>query len=148
MKVIFLKDLKGQGKKGDVKEVSDGYANNFLIAKGYAKQATSGVVNLVEQQKNSEKRKKDQIKEEALRLAEQLKNTQITIKAKAGEAGRLFGAVTNKQIAEELEKHRIEIDKRKIILDEPIRLLGSSVIQVKLHHEVTATLTVTIIDEK
>ncbi len=148
MRIVFLKDLKGQGKKGDIKEVSDGYANNFLIARGYAKLATQGTVSQIEQQKMSEQRKKDLVREEAEKLASKLKASQVTIKAKAGESGRLFGAITNKQIVEHLETLGIALDKRKLLLDEPIRILGITEVKVKLHSDVIATLMVNIIDEK
>jgi large subunit ribosomal protein L9 len=148
MKVVFLKDVKGQGKKGEVKEVSDGYANHFLIAQGLAKPATSGAVNQIAQQKKSEQFKKDREKEEAQKLADQITSLQITIKAKAGEGGKLFGAITNKQISEELEQKNLIIDKRKLLMDEPIRHLGVSEINVKLHHDVIANLKIQVIDEK
>lgn len=148
MKVIFLKDLKGQGKKGEIKEVSDGYGDNFLIKQGYAKLATQGTINQLQQEKQSEQRKKDIVKEQAQQLAAQIENTTITMKAKAGDAGRLFGAITSKHIAEELEKKKIKIDKRKMVLEDPIRNLGVTLIHIKLHPEVTAKLTVQIIEEK
>lgn len=146
MKIIFIKDLKGQGKKGEIKEVSDGYANNFLISKGYAQLATQGVINQVEQEKNSEQRKKDLLKEQAHQLANKMKTITITMRAKAGEGGKLFGAITSKQVADELEKQKILVDKRKILLEEPIRTLGVHLIQIKVHQEITASLSVHVID--
>jgi large subunit ribosomal protein L9 len=148
MKVIFLKDVKGQGKKGEMKEVSDGYANNFLLANGYAKLATQGVMNQIEQEKSSEEHKKKVIKEQAQQLANQINATTIMMTAKAGEGGRLFGAITTKQIAEQLEKKNITVDKRKMLLEDPIRTLGITIIEIKLHPEVTAKLTVQITEEK
>lgn len=148
MKVVFLKDLKGQGKKGEIKEVSEGYANNFLIARGYAAAATEGAVKTLDNQKKAEQRRKEQEKEDAQKLGAKLDELTVQIKAKAGEGGRLFGAITSKQIAEVLEKQKIVIDKRKIVLDDPIRTLGVTKVPVKLHSEVTATLSVHVVEEK
>jgi large subunit ribosomal protein L9 len=148
MKVVFLKDVKGQGKKGEIKEVSEGYANNFLIAQGLAAPATTGAVKQLDNQKKAEQRKKDQEKADAQTLAVKLNELTVQIKAKSGEGGRLFGAITSKQIAEALEKQKIVVDKRKVLLDDPIRTLGVTKVPVKLHSEVTATLSVQVIEEK
>lgn len=148
MKVIFLQDVKGKGKKGEVKEVSDGYARNFLILKGLAKEATTGNVKEVEAIKKNEKKKKEEELQEAKKLAKELEEVTITVTSKAGENGRLFGAVTSKQIADALKKEKIKIDKRKILLDEPIRTLGYTQVPVKLHHEVTGTFKVHVVEEK
>jgi large subunit ribosomal protein L9 len=148
MKVVFLQDVKGQGKKGEIKEVSEGYAHNFLIAKGLASAATKGTVNQLDNQKKAEQRKKDQEKADAEALGAKLAEMTIQIKAKAGEGGRLFGAITNKQVAEALEKQSIKIDKRKLVLEDPIRTLGVTKIPVKLHPQVTASLNVQVMEEK
>lgn len=148
MKVILLKDVKGTGKKGETKEVSDGYARNFLIAKGLAKEATSGSLREMEAIKQSEQKRKDNELAEAQKLAEELEKMTITINSKSGENGRLFGAVTSKQIAEELKKQKINIDKRKILLDEPIRNLGYTQVQIKLYSNVSANLKVHVVEEK
>ncbi|SEC30033.1 50S ribosomal protein L9 [Paenibacillus sp. GP183] len=148
MKVVFLQDVKGQGKKGEIKEVSEGYAHNFLIAKGLASPATKGTVTQLDNQKKAEQRKKDQEKADAEALGAKLGELTIQIKAKAGEGGRLFGAITNKQIAEALEKISIKIDKRKLVLEDPIRTLGVTQIPVKLHPQVTASLNVQVLEEK
>jgi large subunit ribosomal protein L9 len=148
MKVVFLKDVKGQGKKGEIKEVSEGYAQNFLIAKGLASPATQGTVKQLDNQKKAEQRKKDQEKADAEALAVKLGEMTVQIKAKAGEGGRLFGAITNKQIAEVLDKQKITIDKRKLVLEDPIRTLGVTKVPVKLHPEVTASLNVQVVEEK
>jgi len=147
MKVIFLQDVKGQGKKGDVKEVSDGYANNFLIPRGLAKPASESNLKQLEHQKKAEARQKEKEKEEARALAEKLKEAHVVIKAKAGEGGRLFGSITTRHIADELKNMKLDIDKRKIVLDEPIRTLGVTEVPVKLHPEVKATLRVQIVEE-
>jgi large subunit ribosomal protein L9 len=144
MKVIFLQDVKGQGKKGEIKDVSEGYANNYLIPRGLAKLATEGNLKSLEAQKQAEARRKDKEKEQAQRLAERIAALTLRIKAKAGEGGRLFGSITSKQIAEELEKLNITVDKRKIELTEPIRSLGVSQVPIKLYPEVVAVLKVEV----
>lgn len=147
MKVIFLQDVKGQGKKGEIKEVSEGYAQNFLLPKKLVKPATDGNVKVQDSIKNAEVKKKDQERENAKALAATLEQTTVTIRAKSGEGGRLFGSITNKQVSEELEKLKLKIDKRSIIMDQPIRTLGVTKVPVKLHPEVTATLSVTVVSE-
>jgi len=148
MKVIFLQDVKGQGKKGEVKEVSEGYARNFLIAKGLAKIATQGNINELNAHKSSEEKRKAQELEDAKKLAQELGKVIVTITSKAGEGGKLFGAVTSKQIADRLKQMKVQVDKRKIMLDEPIRSLGYTNVPIKIHHEVTATIKVHVVDEK
>lgn len=143
MKVIFIKDVKGKGKKGEVKNVADGYARNFLIKQGLAVEATPGNLKQLENQKKKAAELAQQELEEAKQLKEQLENIKVELSAKAGEGGRLFGSITNKQIASELKKtHNITIDRRKILLDDAIRSLGVTKVEVKLHPEVTATLAV------
>ncbi|WP_410512902.1 50S ribosomal protein L9 [Paenibacillus sp. BR2-3] len=148
MKVIFIKDVKGQGKKGQVKEVSEGYAANFLLPRGLVRPATDGNVKTLENQAAAEQRRKDNEKEEAQKLGKKLDELTLSMKAKAGEGGRLFGAITSKQIAETLASVQgIVIDKRKIELNEPIRHLGVTQVIVKLHTEVKATLKVQVTEE-
>jgi len=146
MKVIFLQDVKGQGKKGEIKEVSEGYAVNFLIPRGLATMATEGNRKQLEQQKKAEQKRKEKEKEQAQQMAEKLGQITLQIRAKAGEGGRLFGSITSKQIAEELQSaHQLTVDKRKIILPEPIRSLGFTHVPVKLHPDVSATLKVHVV---
>ncbi|HZG73077.1 MAG TPA: 50S ribosomal protein L9 [Chondromyces sp.] len=148
MKVIFLKDVKGKGKKGEVKNVADGYAHNFLFKQGLAVEATSGNQKALEAQKNKEAELAKQELEEAKKLKETVENLTVELKAKSGEGGRLFGSITSKQIAEELKKsHNIKIDKRKIEMEDAIRALGYTNVPVKLHPEVTATLKVHVKEE-
>lgn len=142
MKVIFLKDVKGQGKKGETKEVSEGYATNFLIPRGLAKVASEGNLKVLENQKQAEERRKEDERLEAVELSKKLEQLTVELTSKSGEGGRLFGSITNKQVAEALEKLHLKIDKRKIVLEEPIRSLGVTQVPVKLHPEVTATLKV------
>lgn len=148
MKVILQKDVKGQGKKGEMVEVSEGYARNFLFPKGLAVEATSGNVKSYKQRKKSEEKRKEEEKEQAQQLAEELKSTEIKISAKTGEGGRLFGAVSTKQIADALKKENIKIDRRKLMLDEPIKTLGVTKVPVKLHPDVIGTLNVHVVEEK
>ncbi|CAM3387723.1 MULTISPECIES: 50S ribosomal protein L9 [Saccharibacillus] len=147
MKVIFLKDVKGQGKKGDVKEVSEGYAQNFLFKNGTAKPATQGNVKTLENQHAAEEKRKEEEKQEAVELGKKLEAVTVQINAKSGEGGRLFGAITSKQIGEALSKQGFKVDKRKIELDEPIRTLGMIQIPIKLHKDVKATLKVQVSEE-
>lgn len=147
MKVIFLKDVKGQGKKGEIKEVSEGYAQNFLIPRGLVRLATEGNVKTLEHQTAAEVKRKENEKQEAINLGKKLEEMTIGLKAKAGEGGRLFGAITSKQVAEALEKSGVKIDKRKIEMHDPIRTLGVTQVPVKLHPEVKATLKVQVTEE-
>jgi len=146
MKVIFLQDVKGQGKKGEIKDVAEGDARNFLIPRGLAQAATEGALKSIGQMKAAENKRKEKAREEAQALAEKLADMTLVIKAKAGENGRLFGAVTNKQIAEELEKQGFRIDKRQIELDEPIRTLGVTRVTLRLYPEVKGELNVHIVE--
>lgn len=149
MKVIFLQDVKGKGKKGEVKNVADGYAHNFLIKNGLAVEATAGNKKTLEAQKKKEVELAQQELEEAKKLKAVMEELTVEIKAKSGEGGRLFGSVTTKQIAEELKKtHNIKIDKRKMDLPEGIRALGYTNVPVKLHNEVSAKLKVHVTEEK
>mgnify|MGYP003397747531 CR=1 FL=1 len=147
MKVVFLKDVKGKGKKGEIKEVAEGYGRNFLIKNGYAKEATNQALSELQgQQRLAEKNAAAEL-QAAKDLKERIEQLEVTVKAKSGEGGRLFGAVSTKQIADELQKaHGIKIDKRKMEC-EGIRSLGYTNVPVKLHQEVKATLKVHVIAE-
>lgn len=143
MKVIFLKDVKGQGKKGEVKNVADGYAHNFLIKKGLAVEATPANISKLNAQKKREAKEAAEELAKAKQLKEELEKITVELTAKAGEGGRLFGSVTSKQIADALSKDfQIKIDKRKIELPDAIRSLGYTKVPVKLHPEIIATLNV------
>lgn len=148
MKVIFLKDVKGKGKKGEVKNVSTGYANNYLLKNNLAEEATPGNLRKLKAQEAKAAEEAAAEKAEAENLKKELANITVKIKAKSGEDGRLFGSITNKQIAEALKKdHNIKVDRRKIELPEPIRALGHVNVSVKLHHEVTGIIQVQVIEE-
>lgn len=148
MKVIFTQDVKGKGKKGEVKHVSAGYANNYLLKNNLAVEATKGNLKALEAQKQ----KQDQLEQEEVDKAKKLKDTlagiTVEVKAKSGEGGRLFGSITSKQVAEVLNKtYGYKIDKRKIELNSPIRSLGYTNIPIKLHNEVTGTIKVHVVEE-
>jgi large subunit ribosomal protein L9 len=147
MKVVFLKDVKGQGKRGEVKTVPDGYGN-FLIKQGSANPANDSTLKQIDHMNEVEKKQKDKEKEIAQKLADQLAEITLVIRTKAGEGGRLFGSITTKHIADDLKKlHKIDIDKRKMVLDDPIRTVGSTEISIKIHPQVKAMLKVQVSDE-
>ena len=147
MKVIFLQDVKGQGKKGEIKDLSEGYVRNYLLPRGLVKEATEGNVKMLEAQKRSDAKRKEQEKQEAQELGAKLAEITVKVTGKAGEGGRLFGAISSKQVAQALEEQfQIKLDKRKLEM-EPIRALGVTQIKVKLHNEVTATLNVHVVEE-
>mgnify|MGYP000971246302 FL=1 len=147
MKVILLEDVKKLGKKGDLVDVSDGYARNFLFPRNLAKEATEGSLKQLKQEKDALAKKKQKELEQAKELAKVLSNTTVTLKVKAGEQGKLFGSVTSKDISEALKKqYNIEVDRRKIELQEPIKSLGSYKVDIKLAPEVDAKLSVKIVE--
>ncbi len=148
MKVIFLEDVKGKGKKGEVKEVSDGYARNVLLKQKKAVEATAA--ELQKLNNNNKRAEANAAKElaDAKKLKETMEKLTVELTAKLGKDGRLFGSITSKQIAEQLQKdHGIKIDKRKMDLKDAIRTLGVTNVNVKLHHEVTAVLKVHVAEE-
>ncbi|MGI5986151.1 MAG: 50S ribosomal protein L9 [Oscillospiraceae bacterium] len=149
MKVIFLTDVRGQGKKDEMKEVSDGYARNYLLPRKLAVEATSDALNTM---KLKEKAKAAQIaKEKALAQenAQKLEGIIVKVSAKAGTGGRLFGSVTSKEISDELLKqHDISIEKKDIVQSEPIKNFGSYSVKCKLGHEISGTINVVVAEEK
>ncbi len=150
MKVILLTDVKGKGKKGEVKNVADGYAHNFLIKNGLAKEATTGSLSELKGKIYAEEKQQAEIKQEAQEVKELLEkeSNAIVIKSKAAEDGRLFGSITTKQISAAAQKQLgIKLDKRKIELNVPIRTVTSMKIDVKVHPEVTATMTINVLPE-
>lgn len=148
MKVIFLKDVKGKGKKGEVKKVSVGYATNYLFKNSLAEEATPGNLRKLKAQQQKEKERAQEEKDAAEQLKNKLNDTTVTIKAKSGEDGRLFGSITSKQIADTLKKeHKLKVDRRKIELKNPIRVLGHHKIPIKLHYEVTGTINIHVVEE-
>ncbi len=148
MKLILLENVKGVGKKGDIVNKNDGYAINFLIPKKLAVEATNANLNDLELKKKSEAKRKKEELEEAQRLGAELNDKVVKVKVKAGENGKVFGSVTNKEIASALlEQTGIDIDKKKISFDDPIKMVGRRIVKVKLHPQVTVELTVEIAGE-
>ncbi len=146
MIVILNRDVKGTGKAGDVVKVSDGYARNMLLPKGYATEATEGNIRNLEKQKAVLAEKKAAEKQAAQELAEKINEAEVVIKTKAGENGKIFGSITSKDIADALkEQKKITVDKKKIQLDNPIKGIGEMTVNIKLYPEVTAKLKVSVI---
>lgn len=147
MKVILIQDIKQVGKKGDVIEASDGYARNFLFPRKLAQEASDSNMHILNNKKENERKQKLALLEAAQKLAGELKGKEITIKAKAGESGKLFGAITSKDVAQLIkEQYNIEIDKKKIVMD-TIKLVGGYDIDVKLYPEVSTKMKVIIVPQ-
>jgi large subunit ribosomal protein L9 len=145
MKVILQQEVKKVGKKGDILEVSEGYARNFLLPKGLAMEATNANLNMLQQQKQADAHKQQKILQEAKALGEKIKAVTVSIKAKTGEGGRMFGSVTGKDVAEALEiQYKLALDKRKIELKDAIKSLGEYTVPVRIHAEVTVDLKVVV----
>lgn len=147
MKVILNEDVKGKGKKGDVANVSEGYARNYLFPNKLAVEANAGNMKNLQAKQQSDDKKSEQELEEAKAFKEKIESKKIDIKAKSGEGGKLFGAVSSKQIVQRLKEMDLKIDKKKIDLDEPIRTLGVTKVPVKVHPKVTATMNVHVVEE-
>lgn len=146
MKVILEQDVKKLGKKGDILEVSEGYARNFLLPKKYAVEATAMNLNAINQHKKSEERKQQQAVDEAKLMAAQLAKVEVTLKVKIGENGKLFGSVGGKDIADVLlADHKIEIDRRKIEVKEGIKGVGDYEAVIRIHPEITSKIKVHVI---
>ena len=145
MKVILLQDVKGKGKKGQMIEVSDGYARNFMLPKKLAIEATADAVNTMRMNDKAAAEKAARERAEALEISRKLREMTVVVTAKGGGAGRLFGSVTNQEIADALEKASgIKLDKRKIVISDPIKSVGTYTVNCKLGYEITAPLTVKI----
>ena len=144
MKVILLQDVKGKGKKGQMIEVSDGYARNFMLPKKLAIEATPDAINTMKMNDKATQERIAREKAEALEISKKLRAMTLVVQAKGGGAGRLFGAVTNAEIASALEKQGVKLDKRKIVLNETIKNVGTYTATCKLGYEINAPLTVKI----
>ena len=144
MKVILTQDVKGKGKKGQMIEVSDGYARNFMLPKRLAIEATPDAINTMKMNDKATQERIAREKAEALEVSKKLRAMTLVVKAKGGGAGRLFGAVTNAEIASALEKQGVKLDKRKIVLNETIKNVGTYTATCKLGYEINAPLTVKI----
>ena len=148
MKVILQQDVKGQGKKGQMIEASDGYARNFLLPRKLAVPATAENINTMKMQEKAKKAQEAAEKAEAQAIAEKLSGRTVKAVAKGGNGGRLFGAVTSKEISDALKaQHNIDIAKTKIVQEEPIKAFGGYKLKVKLGYEITGTLSVMVVEE-
>ena len=149
MKVILQQDVKGQGKKGQMVEVSEGYARNFLLPRKMAIPATADAINTMNLKEKARKAEEARLKAEAEDIAEKLKECQVKLTAKAGAGGKLFGAVTTKEISEGLQKqYNIDVPKQKLVLEDPIKAFGSYQVKAKLGFEVSGTVYVSVFEEK
>ena len=147
MKVILLQDVKGKGKKGQMLEVSDGYARNFMLPKKMAIEATPDAINTMRMNDKATQERIAREKAEAMAIANKLRELTVTVTAKAGGNGRLFGSITNAEVAEALEKAaNIKLDKRKIVLKDAIKNVGTYTANCKLGYEITAPLTVKVVE--
>jgi len=147
MKVILKEDVKSIGNIGQIIDVADGFARNYLVPKGLAVEANTKNIKSLEHEKRVIQEKARKIRMSAQDLAGRISNTAVIIKAKAGEEGKLFGSVTSMDIAEQLTNAGIDIDRKKISLDEPIRRIGSYTVNIKLHSDVSAQVNVQIVEE-
>ena len=149
MKVIFNQDVRGQGKKGEMKEVSDGYARNYLLPRKLASEATADMINAFKLKEKAKKAQMEREKAQAEENAKRLEGIQVTISARAGQGGRLFGAITSQEISDALrEQHGIEIEKNKIVQSEPIKSFGSFEVKAKLGYEVSGKISVLVVEKK
>lgn len=141
MKVILQQDVKGKGKRGQMIEVSDGYARNYMLPRKIAVEATADNVNTMRMNDKAQQEKRQKEREEAFAISKKMKDMVVVVRAKGGGAGRLFGSVTTQEIAEAIQKQEgISIDKRKIVLDEQIKTVGEYTVKIKLGYEINAEL--------
>ena len=149
MKVILKADVRGKGKKGQMIEVAEGYARNFLLPKGLAVLATADAMNTMRLQEKAKAKADAEAKAAATEIAEKLKGLQVKVASNGGEGGKLFGAVTGREIAAALkEQHGVDIDSKKLVLDEPIKSFGSYQVKAKLGFEISGTVYVIVTEEK
>jgi len=149
MKVVLLQDVKNLGKKEQLVNVSDGYARNYLFPRKLAAEATSGKLKELEEKKNSEIIKKDKEKQAAKELADKLEKLEVNFKVKAGENGKLFGSITSKDVADALKsQHKTEIDKKKIVLHDAIKALGTYKVEIKVYPEISALINVKVEEQR
>ena len=145
MKVILLKDVKSQGKQGDIIEVSDGYARNYLFPNNLAKPATATALNSIKISKEAEDRRKKIEHDEAVELCKKLAGVTVTVKIRTGANGKLFGALNTAAISDALKEMGYELDKKKIVLSEPIKALGRYTVQIKPYAEVSGKLNISVV---
>ena len=147
MKVILQQDVRGQGKKGQLIEVAEGYARNFLLPRKLAVPATADAMNTMQLREKAKKAEDARLKAEAEAVSEKLKNSPVKVTARAGANGKLFGAVTSKEVSDALkEQHGIDLAKQKIVMDEPIKAYGSYELKAKLGYEVSGTIYVMVVE--
>lgn len=145
MEIILLQDVKSLGKKGEVVKVSDGYARNFILPKKLGVEATKQNLYELNNQKAAEEKRQKEILEEARKQAQEMKNMTVKVKIKVGEGGKTFGSVSNKEIATAIkEQYKVDIDKKKIVMNDPIKQVGIYTVPVKLHPQVTAGIKVAV----
>ena len=145
MRVILKREVAGLGRPGDVKDVADGYAQNFLLPRGLAIEATAGEMKVLSRARDAKRAKQDRAHADAEELAKRLSETTLVFKLKAGEQGKTFGSVTNKDIAEALQReHKVDVDKTKVHLLEPLKSLGVHTVEIRLLSDVRANVTVAI----
>ena len=144
MKVILLQDIRGQGKKGQLVEVSDGYARNFLFPRKLAQEATTDNINTMRMNDKAKQEKEQRAREEAAALSAKLRDMTLTVLAKGGGAGRLFGSVTSQEISDALAEQGMELDRRKIVIEEPIKTVGLYTVKCKLGFGIDAALKVDV----
>ena len=148
MKVILLQDIKGKGKKGQMVEVSDGYARNYLLPRKIAVEATADNINTMRMNDKAKLEKEQKARAEAAEIAAKLKDLELTVRAKGGGAGRLFGSVTSQEIADALKQEAgIELDRRRILIDEPIKTVGLYTVKCKLGYEINANLRINVVEK-
>ena len=149
MKVIFNEDVRGQGKRGEMKEVSDGYARNYLLPRKLASEATPDMINAFKLKEKAKKAQMAREKAQAEENAKRLEGVVVKISARAGQGGRLFGAITSQEISDALrEQHGIEIEKNKIVQSEPIKSFGNFEVKAKLGYEVSGKINVLVVEQK
>ena len=149
MKVILQQDVKGQGKKGQLVEVAEGYARNFLLPRKLAVPATADAMNTMRLQEKAKRAEEARQRSEALEIVEKLKNSPVKVAARAGANGKLFGAVTSKEVSDALQaQYGIDLGKQKIVMDEPIKAYGSYQLRAKLGFEISGTVYVMVVEEK
>ena len=149
MKIILTQDIKGKGKKGQMIEAAEGYARNYLLPKGLAVPATADAVNTMNLRDKAKAKADAEAKAAAQAIAEQLKSCQVKVSAKGGEGGKLFGAVTGKEIAAALKaQHNMDVDPKKLVLEQPIKSFGSYEVKAKLGYEISGNINVLVVEEK
>ncbi|HEY8391069.1 MAG TPA: 50S ribosomal protein L9 [Clostridia bacterium] len=148
MKVILLKDVPTQGKAGELLDVSDGYARNYLIKNKLAIEATPAKINEINQKKEAEARRRAKERAEALEKAELIRKAHITLKVKCGANGKVFGSIQSANIADELKKQGIEVDRKKIVLPQPIKTAGEYEVEIRPYPEIVAKLKVSVLEDK